>query len=396
MMHDVLLGSYLPPRRSDLRIVKIALLIGALVFALSGCGKKEKEIASAADSMQKNKLVRIVTDAVNIPFEFGSGTGVQGLDVDIGNEIGKDLGLEVKWSKVPGYDRLFELLEGGDAEILISAIAIDPKRADKFAFSKPYFDSGDAIAHRLDKEIKDLSGLSGKKVGVGAGRSGDKFMARQKTAANVAVTRFPNLDDALGALNRMEIDAVVGDEPILTYSGFTSFPNLTTAKGSLQSYQYAVVVRKDEKELLAKINQTLDRLKSSGELDALKAKWFKDVKEKAGQQRDKYQQEEALKKSPKNISVIINKIKGGREFNMDRLDGFVLVLEGPAGKYQSDSIRTEGDRGTCRFTTPIPPGEYKLVLKIFQTTATVTVLDLPKSSLTMTMNISRDISITLK
>ncbi len=83
---------------------------------------------------------------------------------------------------------------------------------------------------------------------------------------------------------------------------------------------------------------------------------------------------------------------------MDRLDGFVLVLEGATGKYQSQPILTNGNRGNCKFTQPVPPGDYRLDMSILRMRTTVTVPDLPKSSLTMDMNIrqGRDIAITLK
>jgi len=368
----------------------------SLLLSLAGCGKKEKEAPSAMESMEKNKLVRILTDAVTAPFVYGEGTGVKGFDVDIGNEIGKDLGIEVKWVKVSGYDHLFELLKNGEGEILISAIAIDPKWEPSFAFSNPYYDTGDVIAHRRDNfDIKDLSSLSGKKVGVCTGRPGDRFMADQKTAANVTISRFATPDDALGALNRAEIDAVVGDQCILSYSGFKSFPNTTPQPVLIHKYQYGVAVRKGDTELLAKVNATIDRLKASGELDALKTKWFENVNEEALKRHQKDQQQEALKKAPKSISVAINKLSGA--FSMDRLDGFVLVLQGARGVYQSTPILTEGSRGNCRFTQPVPPGEYKLNMSIFRMTTNVTIPDLPKASLAMTMNISSGgIAITLR
>ncbi len=366
------------------------------MLALLGCGQTERAIPSAAESMAKNKFVRIITDAVNAPFEYGEGIGVKGFDVDIGNEIAKDLGFEVKWVKVSGYGRLFEVLKNGEAELLISAIAIDPKLNAQFAFSRPYYSSGDAIAHRRDNfEIKDLASLSGKRVGVCTGRPGDSFMAAQKIATNFTVTRYPTLDDSLGALNRAEIDSVVGDQPILTYSGFKSFPNTTVLPLLINEYQYAVVVRKNETELLKKVNATIDRLKSSGELDSMKTKWFQNVDEEARKQREKDQKEEALRKSPKNLTVTINKLSGA--FNMDRLDGFVLVLQGSGGTFQSAPILTDGPKGNCRFPQPIPPGEYKLNMSILKLITTVTIPDLPKSSLAMTMNISSSgIAITLR
>jgi ABC-type amino acid transport substrate-binding protein len=392
----VWLSAFFPPRRFDLRLLKYAVLIISLVFTAISCGNKEKEVASAAESMEKNKLVRIITDAVDAPFEYGSGTGVQGLDIDIGNEIGKDLGIEVKWVKVSGYEHLFELLKNGEAEILISAVAIDPKKSEEFAFSKPYFDSGDAIAHQRNKyEIKNLASLSGKKVGVATGRPGDSFMATQKTATGVAISKFPTLDDALGALNRAEIDAVVGDEPLLTYSCVKSYDNTILLPGIINKYQYGVVVRKNETELLERINKTLDRLKASGDLEALNEKWFDNVAAEMAQKRNKDLEEVRLRKSAKTISVVIQRISGA--FSMDRLDGFVLVLEGQDGKYQSTPILTDGNKGNCKFNQPVPPGEYRLAMNIFKMVTKVTVPDLAKSSLLMDMKVSSGgISITLR
>jgi ABC-type amino acid transport substrate-binding protein len=368
----------------------------SLILMVAACGgNKEKDVKSAAEMMEKHKEVRIITDAVNAPFEFGSGTGVQGLDIDLGNEIGKDLGITVKWVKASGYEHLFELLGKGEAEILISAIAVDPKRTQDFSFSKPYYDSGDAIAHQRNKfEIKDLASLSGKKVGVTSGRQGDTFMADQKTATGVTVKKFPTMDDALGALNRTEIDAVVGDEPLITYSSFKSYPNTTTLPTLINKYQYAVAVRKTEPELLAKINATIERLNSAGELKKLDQTWFGNVRKDAGDQAQGDIIENQKKRAPKSISVSIQKISGA--FSMDRLDGFVLVLEG-GGQYQSTPILTDGNHGNCKFTQPVPPGEYKLAMSIFKMVTKVTVPELPKTSLAMEMKVSSGgIAITLR
>ena len=81
---------------------KYTLLIIGLLLTLTGCGSNEAKAPSAIEYMNKAKMVRILTDAVNTPFEFGAGTGVQGLDVDLGNEVAKDLGVEVKWGKSSG------------------------------------------------------------------------------------------------------------------------------------------------------------------------------------------------------------------------------------------------------------------------------------------------------
>jgi len=108
------------------RLAKHILLLLSLALPSFHCGGGH-EGPDAMASMKKNKVVRIATDAVNLPFSFGSGTGVQGLDVDIGTEIAKDLGYEAKWIKAP-FERLFDLLANGEIELIISAISITPDR----------------------------------------------------------------------------------------------------------------------------------------------------------------------------------------------------------------------------------------------------------------------------
>jgi ABC-type amino acid transport substrate-binding protein len=283
------------------------------IFVVGACRQKQpassskQEGAKLEQSASKSlwaKRLRIFTNPVNAPFEFGTGTTVQGIDVAIGNEIGRNLGLAVKWVKapVPGYTQnrlqrvvdllfgrslgapfpsdyeyLFDLLKKGKAEILISSVAIDPGRSKDFSFSKPYYETGDIIAYQRNRsDIKDLASLSGKRVGVVAGRPGDSFLARHQTAAEINVIHYTSIDDAMADLNVGEIDAVVGDEPLIIYSIRTSFHNTTALPVLINRYQYAAVVRKGKTDLLAKINSTIDRLESSGELKKLDEIWFGD------------------------------------------------------------------------------------------------------------------------
>jgi ABC-type amino acid transport substrate-binding protein len=375
-----------------LRITKCLLVVIALMFAISGC-KSKSDVPRAAEYMKKTKEVRIGTDPVNLPFEFGKGTDVQGIDVEIGNEIAKDLNYAPAWHKIQGYDHLYEILGVGDIEILISTLVVDPKREDKFSFSTPYYESEDAIASRFDNRYEDLASLSGKKVGVATGRPGEKFMSGQK---GVTIVKFPTLDLALGALGRTEVDAVIGDRQVLTYSTATSFPNLVVSPTQLNNkYKYAVVVRKTEPEMLESINKTIERLRNSGKLTELNSTWYEEVRKKGDEIRDKFLKEEALKKSAKTISVTL--VNNRKDVVTDSLEGFELVLEGPSGQYKSTPLMTNGNRGTCKFTKPIPPGVYTLdMMRAFRTSAKVEILPLPKSALAMDISVGREINIIIK
>jgi len=372
-----------------LRTAKFSLLIATVALICVQCGGKPGPDAWAA--MQKNKMVRIGTSPFNIPFESALGPKVEGYDVDLGEEIAKDLGYPTQWVKINEFGKTFESLKNGEIEMIISAVAISEEWEKEFAFSEPYFDSGNTIARRRDNPtIKDLASLAGKRVGVQSGRTGDIFMATQKDAANVTTVRFQTLDDALGALNRGEIDAVVGDEPIITYSINKSYgTNLITTGAVLTHNQYAVVVRPNETKLLAKINETIARLKSTGALNTMRVKWFQNVMAEARGEREALDREEQLKVAPKATTVSFIK-KSGSTVEFERLDGFNAVLVGAGGTFTSTPISTDeaAVRGSCKFPNPIPPGDYTFNLSRIGLTRAITIEKKAVTSMTVTLTFS--------
>jgi ABC-type amino acid transport substrate-binding protein len=382
-----------------LRIVKFSLLIASIALLCMYCSSSQPT-PDAWKAMAKNKLVRLGTNPFNIPFETANGTGVEGFDIDLGEAIAKDLGYPSKWIQWQNFSELFDLLKTGGIEMIISSVAITDERKKDFAFSEPYFDSSSTIARRIDNNaITDLASLAGKRVGVQTARTADTFMETQKTAANVKVSKFSTLDEALGALNRGEIEAVVGAKPIMTYSIAKNYStNLITTDIELSHYQYAVVVRPEETKLLEKINETIRRLKSEKQFQAWHEKWFGTVLDEMKGKAADYKRTEELKIAPKTISVTLVK-EAGSTYQLDRLDGFNATLVGPSGTYTSAPINTNeaGTGGTFRFPTPIPPGEYKFNLARIKVSETITIEKEPKTSLSVTMTFgAKSLSIVVK
>ncbi len=380
-----------------MRTVKFSLLTAGLALFFIHCGENKK-VPDAYASMAKNKMVRIATNPFNIPFETSVGTGVEGFDVELGEAIAKDLNYPTKWIQFAQYEKLFELLKNGEVEMIISSVAISDERKKEFAFSAPYFDSSSTIARRKDNlAIKDLASLTDKKVGVQVARTAEMFMEKQTTARNVKLTKFPTLDEALGALNRGELDAVVGDKPIMTFSIAKNYStNLITTDVELNHYQYAVVVRPEEKKLLASINATILRLKEAGQFTLWYDKWFGSVLKEASKDIAKIEEQEKLKNAPKSLSVRLIK-EAGSTVRLDRLDGFNATLSGANGNFTSTAINTNeaGDSGSCRFTSPIPPGEYRFNPSRIGVSQTITVEKKAVSAFTVTLTFKRSGSLEL-
>lgn len=381
-----------------MRTTRFSLLIASLALFFVHCGNSKPE-PDAYAAMQKNKMVRIGTNPFTIPFETSAGTGVEGLDVDLGDAIAKDLNYPTKWIQTSEFNKLFDYLQNGELEMVISSVAVTPERQKEFTFSEPYFDSSNTIARRRDDlSIKDLTSLAGKNVGVQTARTAETFMATQTVAAGVKLTKFPTLDEALGALNRRELEAVVGDKPIMTYSIAKNYStNLITTDVELSHDQFAVVVRQKETKLLAQINETIRRLKSAKQFDAWYKKWFGSVMRDATTENAKIDKEEKLKISPKALSISFVR-EAGSTVKLDRLDGFNATLTGTNGNFNSTAIDTDeaGLRGSCKFTTPIPPGEYTLNLSRLKVSQPITVQKKAVTAFTVILTFTKSGSLSME
>jgi hypothetical protein len=118
--------------------------------------------------------------------------------------------------------------------------------------------------------------------------------------------------------------------------------------------------------------------------------------DQAREDREKLEKEEALKKAPKAVTIHIIKASDVN-LNMDRLDGFQAEFAGASARFTSEPILTSGNRGSCRFLVPIPPGTYRLNISIFRMSVEIKIPEKAVSNVAFDLNITnRGINITEK
>lgn len=365
------------------------VLLFLMAFAVS-CGGGGGSDPSM-EAIQKGKQVIIGTNAVDIPFSFGQGSGVQGFDIDIGDEIIKDLGYDKRWANMP-FDQLFPTLEKREIHLIMSSISITDDRKAKFAFSSPYFKTGQIIATRreLDK-INGLGDLNGKRVGVQNLSTGEQFVISRLSGSTKV--GFATLDDALMACKNREIDAVIGDQPIISHSIYQSFRDYLRTVGSiLTSEEYGVVLNKDDKALLTSVNKTLARLNSSGRYKEIYDKWFGETERGIADLKKKEEDLARLKITPKTIVFSLNK-EASFPMKMSRLDGFTILMKNDeTGQVaETNPIETNGNSGRCQ--VKLIPGNYSLSMKGYPLKGQVEVPLVPATTLTSSITLSNPITI---
>lgn len=259
------------------------LLIAGLV--LSACGKKEPAPATsaapaasaAASAAAPAKKVYVVgTDAAYAPFESQNEKAeIVGFDIDVVKAVADKAGLEVKFVNTP-WEGIFNTLQQGDRDLLVSAITITDERKQSMDFTAPYFDAQQLIAVKGNSKVAKFDDLKKLKVGVQTGTTGDEAVSKLLGKTNTNIKRFESTPLALKELEAGGVDAVVADNGVV----INYLANNTTAKfkavadKSFQPEQYGIAVKKGNTELLEKLNKGLADIKADGTYDKIFAKYF--------------------------------------------------------------------------------------------------------------------------
>ena len=109
-------------------------------------------------------------------------------------------------------------------------------------------------------QIGGVEDLVGKKIAVQEGTTGDIYAS---DIENATISRFKKAVDAGIDLKNGKVDAVILDEQPAKKI-VENNPELTILKENFVQEDYAIAVRKGEKELLDSINATLKRIKEDG------------------------------------------------------------------------------------------------------------------------------------
>ena len=235
------------------------VLVAACALSLAACGSKEEE---------KETLV-MATNAEFPPYEYYEGDDIVGIDAEIAAAIADELGMELKIEDM-AFDSIIAAVSSGKADMGAAGMTVTPDREENVNFTDTYAHATQVIIVKEDSEIASPDDLTGKKVGVQLGTTGDIYA---EDIEDVSVERYPKGFEAVQALTQGKIDAVVIDgEPAKEF--VKDAEGLKILDEAFTEEDYAIAVAKDNTELLEKINDALANLKESGKLDEIVAKYI--------------------------------------------------------------------------------------------------------------------------
>lgn len=270
------------------KILTIAL-VGLMAASLAACGKaSETQTSNAASesasdgktesksdgtaqikTVEAGKLT-LATNAEFPPYEYHDGDKIVGIDMDIADAIAKKLGLEVQIEDI-AFDSVILEVTSGKADIGLAGISATDERKQSVDFSDTYTTSKQLIIVKDDSAITGSKDLEGKTVGVQTGTTGDILASDIK---DVKPERYDKGMDAVQALSQGKVDAVIIDSEVAKkFVEETS--GLKVLDEAFADENYAIAIKKGNKELLDSVNKALSELKSDGTIDSIIAKYIK-------------------------------------------------------------------------------------------------------------------------
>lgn len=275
----------------SISVMKKTFIALSMALALVGCGdNKPSETSqtnntatttSTSTSASTTNATEVINPqgqkvtihaSTNPPFVTKDDTGsLIGFDIEIMQAIARHENLNPNFT--PGvWDGALATLDSGASDIVISAVTLNPERAEKYLASDTYVSTPNALTLTLDSPIQSTEDLKGKVIGVERGSS------LSKDADKFPGASFREYDSsylALVAAVRKEIDAAAGQKLHMQYLAHSN-PDINVKFLDLPSAypDKVIMVKKGNTELVGKINSGLAKIKADGTYNAIYTKWF--------------------------------------------------------------------------------------------------------------------------
>lgn len=240
------------------RFLWISLILVMVLVLSAGC-------------LQSKKVLNVGTDATYEPFESVDESGnYVGFDMELIKLIADEMKMELKLQNI-GWDGIIPGLLNGNYDCLISAMTITTERQKQISFSDPYFTIKQVMVVKEDNNaIKTPADLVGKTVTVQNGTTGDLYASEIK---NVKMKRFDVNPQAVQELLNNNADAAVMDDLVASKAISKTSGLKMVEIADIEKEEYGIGIKKENTELLEKINKALETLKNNGKLAELTQKY---------------------------------------------------------------------------------------------------------------------------
>ena len=261
-------------------LTSVVMMVALLV---AGCGSSDSKPTATSGGVTpdikaiQDRGVLKVGVKVDVPkfgFKDPKTNEIEGFEIDLTKALAKKILGDEKKIAVQAVTAKTRgpLLDNGEVDLVIATFTITEERKKSYNFSDPYFTDGVALMVKKNANITDLKGLDGKKIGVAQSATSKKSIqeAADKLGIKVSFLEFGTYPEIKTALDAGRVDSFSVDAAILF--GYLDDSTVILAD-RYTPQQYGAASKKSNEGLAKMVNDTINEMKKSGELDKMIQKW---------------------------------------------------------------------------------------------------------------------------
>lgn len=230
-------------------------------------------------SSTANAQVRLGLDSSNYePFYSRSASGEwTGWEIEIGDAVCAAMQEECEWVPI-AWDGIIPALTAKKIDAIFGSMSITDERKKTINFSDKYYNTPAALIAPKNLSIESIDDLKGKKIGVQVSSTHSNY-AEKYFGDATEIKIYQDFNEHNQDLFAGRVDAVVADSLALG-------PFLESAEGAccevkMELNDDAIFgigvgagIRKDDEELLNKVNAAIKQIREDGTYDEIAKKYF--------------------------------------------------------------------------------------------------------------------------
>ncbi len=264
------------------RVLIVLLLV--LAFLVACAHTTETAVSSTLSPSLKHILKRgelvVGTAAEMPPLMMKTRDGeIVGFEADIARQMANAMGVKIMFN-VMEFSKLLSALEQGKVDMILSYMTITPKRNLKVAFVGPYFISGKGFLTKSENiaSAKETTEVNSPSIKLAALRGSTSQYFIEQVLPKVQLVPTKDYDEAVQMVIQDKVDAFMADYPICIVSVFRHpGKGLLSVVTPLTYEPLGIAVSANDPHLINWIENFLDSLEGSGQLEEMRDHWFGDT-----------------------------------------------------------------------------------------------------------------------
>ncbi|MGL4791372.1 MAG: ABC transporter substrate-binding protein [Anaerotignaceae bacterium] len=248
-----------------------SILIGAMVF-MAGCSSTSQNTSTTetAETTETKGTLTMATSATFPPYEYFENNTITGIDVEIAQAIGEELGYTIVVEDMD-FGSVIASVTSGKSDIGMAGMTVTEDRLQSVNFTTSYTTAKQVIIVPEGSTITGPDDLAGKKIGVQQDTTGDIYGTSDY--GDDSIERYVRGADAILSLTQGKIDAVIIDvEPAKSFVAANE--GLVILETEYAIEDYAIAIAKENTELLEEVNGALEKLIENGTVEQIINKYI--------------------------------------------------------------------------------------------------------------------------